>query len=167
MKKIFCLLVIFSAISLPVISFTGKSSPAKEQYILFYYGATDCYYCNVPENIANINRLCKGIEKKYPVTKKVMVCMDRDLQEGLRFINKYDSVWDEISIGSFYQNELAYEHLNKTETPGVPHIILMKRVYSDENRYKVPVAIKTEIIADLVGGKEINAWIRDELGILE
>jgi hypothetical protein len=167
MRKLFLVLTLVSVSCLLLISFSPKNVAEKEQYVLFYYGATDCYYCNVPENILNINKLCKGIGKKYPGTKKVMVCMDKDLQEGLRFINKYDSVWNEISIGSFYQNELAYAHLNKTKVPGVPHIVLIKRVYTDDNQYKIPVSIRTEIIVDLVGGKEINEWIREGLGILE
>jgi hypothetical protein len=87
--------------------------------------------------------------------------MDKDLKEGLTFINKYDSTWDEISIGSFYQNELAYQYLNTTKIPGVPHILLLKRSYSDDNKYSVPVASNTNILVDLVGGNEINKWIKD------
>ena len=87
--------------------------------------------------------------------------MDTDLKEGMAFINKYDSSWDEISIGSFYKNELAFQYLNTTKIPGVPHIILLKRSYNDENQYSVPVASKTEILVDLVGGTEINKWIND------
>ena len=162
MKKIF---LFFSAALVTILvaaSFTNKEVHGlKEQYILLYYGATDCYYCNLPGNIQNINTLVKTIGEKYKDVKKVMVCMDKDLKEGLRFINKYDSTWNEISIGSFYQNELAYQYLNNTKIPGVPHIILIKRSYSDDNEYNVPVASKTEVLVELVGGNAINKWIND------
>ena len=162
MKKILFSLLVSSALVPAIVSFTGKKKYAsKEQYVLLYYGATDCYYCNLPENILNINTLTNSIGKKYPGIKKVMVCMDRDLKEGLTFINKYDSTWNEISIGSFYQNELAYQYLNKTKIPGVPHIMLLKRNYSDDNQYKVPVTTSTDVLVDLVGGNEINKWIKD------
>jgi len=162
MKKIFLLLPVSLVIVLTIVSFTNKEIRAtKEQYILLYYGATDCYYCNLPENIHNINTLVKSIGQKYAGVKKVLVCMDKDLKEGLAFINKYDSTWNEISIGSFYENELAYQYLNNTKIPGVPHILFVKRSYSDENEYHVPVSSKTDILVDLVGGKEINKWIMD------
>ena len=61
----------------------------------------------------------------------------------------------------FYQNELAYQYLNSTKVPGVPHVILLKRSYSDDNQYNVPVASKTDILVDLVGGNAINKWIKD------
>src|SRR5258705_5908312 len=160
MKKAFLFLSVSSFTILTILSFAGKNRhAAKEQYVLLYYGATDCYYCNLPENILNINTLTNSIGKKYPGIKKVMVCMDRDLKEGLTFINKYDSTWNEISIGSFYQNELACQYLNKTKIPGVPHIMLLKRNYSDDNQYKVPVTTSTDVLVDLVGGNKINKCI--------
>ena len=161
MRKAFLFLFVSSFILLTILSFARKEQRAeKEQYVVLYYGATDCYYCNLPENIKNINTMNKSIENKYAGIKKVMVCMDKDLKEGMIFINKYDSTWNEISIGSFYQNELAYQYLNPTKIPGVPHVILLKRSYGDDNQYKVPIASKTEILVDLVGGTEINNWIK-------
>ncbi len=162
MKKAFLFLSVSSFTILTILSFAGKNRhAAKEQYVLLYYVATDCYYCNLPENIQNINTLTRNIGTKYTGVKKVMVCMDKDLKEGLTFINKYDSTWDEISIGSFYQNELAFQYLNTTKIPGVPHILLLKRSYIDDNKYSVPVASNTDILVDLVGGTEINKWIKD------
>ena len=162
MKKALLFLSVSSVILLGIVSFTKKEKPAaKEEYVLLYFGATDCYYCNLPENIQHINTLTKTIGNKFADVKKVMVCMDKDLKEGLTFINKYDSTWDEVSIGSFYQNELAFQYLNPTKIPGVPHIILVKRKYSDENQYSVPVESKNEVLVDLVGGTQINKWIED------
>ena len=162
MKKICLFIPVSLVIALTIVSFTTRQVHAsKDQYVLLYYGATSCYYCNLPENIHNINTLAKTIGQKYIEVKKVMVCMDKDIKEGLTFINKYDSTWDEISIGSFYQNELAYQYLNGTKIPGVPHVILLKRSYNDDNQYNVPVASKTDILVDLVGGNAINKWIAD------
>jgi thioredoxin-related protein len=160
MKQIFSFIAVYSVMALTAVSFTTKEAHAsKDQYVILYYGATSCHYCNLPENIRNINTLAKTIGQKFVGVKRVMVCMDKDLKEGLSFINKYDSAWDEISIGSFYQNELAFQYLNTTKIPGVPHVILLKRSYSDDNQYSVPVASRTDILADLVGGNAINKWI--------
>jgi thioredoxin-related protein len=162
MRRIFLFSFVSLAVVFTIASFTARRPRApKEQYVLLYYGATDCYYCNLPENIHNINTLTETIGNKYAGVKKVLVCMDKDLKEGLTFINKYDSSWNEITIGSFYQNELAFQYLNNTKIPGVPHIIFLKRNYVDENQYHVPVASKTDILVDLVGGTAINQWIKD------
>ena len=162
MKKTLLLLLPIAILAFISISFHKHTTSAeKDQYIVLYYGATDCYYCNLPENIQNINLMIKNIGDKYPDIKKVMVCMDKNLQEGMKFIAKYDSSWTEISVGSFYQNELAYAYLNNTEIPGVPHVILVKRSYKVTEKYNVPVTVKTEVLAELVGGNAINQWIKD------
>src|SRR6185369_13501868 len=99
MRKIFLFSFVSLAIVFTIASFTARRPRApKEQYVLLYYGATDCYYCNLPENIHNINTLTETIGNKYAGVKKVLVCMDKDLKEGLTFINKYDSSWNEITI---------------------------------------------------------------------
>lgn len=61
----------------------------------------------------------------------------------------------------FLPDELAYQYLNNTKIPGVPHIILVKRSYSSDSQYLVPVAFKTDILADLVGRTQIDKWIMD------
>ena len=84
---------------------------AKTRLTIFYFGGSDCGYCNLPNNIKNISKMKfelpkhhKGISAKF-----VMVVMDEDIKEGLQYLKKY-GYWDEVSIGQFYYNELMLEH---------------------------------------------------------
>jgi thiol-disulfide isomerase/thioredoxin len=130
---------------------------AQEHLTLYYFGATSCGWCNTPDCISSINKMhkeFKEIHKEYNV-KFVMVCMDSDIKEGLKFIDKY-GYWDEISIGSFYYNELVMNYLDKTKIPGVPHIIVFKDQYENES---TPIIKKRITIKDIVGEKEIKGWV--------
>ena len=92
-----------------------SSSFAQERFTIFYFGATSCGPCNRPEVIESIKKLrvqFKNIHSDSE-TKFVMVCMDTNIEEGLKFIKKY-GFWDEISIGSHYDNELVLACLSKT-----------------------------------------------------
>ena len=93
--------------------------------------------------------------------KTMIVSMDKDIAEGLKFIDKYGiKKWDEISIGSFYNNELALNYLNKTKTPGVPHIVVIKHV-TVTGEYNIPHTVEDKVLVDLVGGTEIDKWLQD------
>ena len=89
-----------------------------------------------------------------------MVCFDNDIEQGIEFIKKY-GYWDEISIGQRYYNALSLKYLNKTKIPGIPHIIVFKDIYSSLSNWSIPVIKKRERLVDLVGGNEINEWIKN------
>jgi hypothetical protein len=131
----------------------------EEVLVVYYFGATNCGFCTAPENIKKIKKIKtdfsmrdKGLKAKF-----VMVCMDEDIKEGLKFIKKY-GYWDEISIGGFYKNELALYVLNRARIPGVPHILVFQDTLA-RGRWNIPVLKKRKLLVDLVGGKEIEDWI--------
>jgi len=131
-------------------------------YSVIYFGATSCYYCNTPENIANISKMVNEIKTQYKGLniKTLIVSMDEEIPMGLKFIQKYDTTWDEIAIGSFYKNELAIIYLNKTKIPGVPHIVVIKH-FTKKGEYNIQQIVKDEILVDLVGGTQIDKWLKD------
>lgn len=142
--------------------FLRSQDSYKETYVVCYFGATNCGYCNIPANIEKIKQIKNEFFKKYPDfnTKYVLVCMDRNIEEGLEFIKKY-GYWDEISIGGFYNNELALNLLNTTKTPGVPHVMVYKDTYSKLEQFSIPVIKERKLIVDLVGGTQIGNWINN------
>ncbi len=150
-----CFLLITITIRLGFMQENGK-----EMYVVYYFGATSCGFCNMPENIEKIKRIKIEFSKKYPDfnIKYVMVCMDKDIEAGLKFIEKY-GYWDEISIGDFYNNELALSYLNKTEIPGVPHVMVYKDLLIKKEKMSIPIVKERELLVDLVGGTQIGGWI--------
>ncbi len=155
---------------LTVLLFTESNAVAQQDksandsmYSVIYFGATSCYYCNLEKNIANIKKMSGSIKARYKDLhlKTLIISMDPDLQEGLTYIKKYqDSTWDEIAVGSFYNNELALFYLNKSKVPGVPHVLVIKHV-TKKGEYNIPHSIKDDVLVDLVGGDQIDKWISE------
>jgi len=155
---------VFIGIFLLAIILPGYGSEEEEfekALVVYYFGATNCGFCTAPENIEKIKKIKtdfstrdKGLKAKF-----VMVCMDEDIKEGLKFIKKY-GYWDEISIGGFYKNELALSVLNRARIPGVPHILVFQDTLTRE-RWNIPVLKERKLLVDLVGEKEIEAWIEE------
>lgn len=150
-------------LSLPILLFglsVHSQKDIQEQYVIYYFGATDCGYCNEAENIVNIKKIKSEFSQKYPEaqTKYVMVCFDNDIEQGLKFIQKY-GYWDEISIGQRYLNDTSLGVLNETEVPGLPHIVVYKNEYAKHPQFSVPTIKRKVALVDLVGGSQINAWI--------
>jgi len=134
----------------------------EEALVVYYFGATNYGFCTAPENIKKIKKIKTDFSKKYKGLnmKFVMVCMDEDIKEGLKFIKKY-GYWDEISIGGFYTNELALYLLNRAQIPKVPHILVFQDTLATE-RWNIPVLKRRKLLVDLMGGKEIEDWIEEE-----
>ena len=138
--------------------------PQTEQKVVttvFYFGGSDCAYCMQRENIENINKMRADlpVQKKDLSFKFVLVVMDKDLKQGMEYAKKYPR-WDEISIGKFYDNELMLQHVNKTELPGVPDIM----VYRDSltiGKFNVPTIADRTLLVNVVGEKAIDTWIRN------
>lgn len=162
MKRIISILTII-LLSLPIYS-NSRSLQEKfeETYVVYYFGATSCGFCNISENIEKIKKIKIDFSRKHPDSniKYVMVCMDKNIEEGLKFIKKY-GYWDEISIGNFYNNELALSYLNKTEIPGVPHVMVYKDLLTKREKMSIPVIEERKLLVDLVGGTQIGSWIND------
>ena len=132
----------------------------KATLVVYYFGATSCGFCNTEDFVNNIKKIrneFSGVHKEFDV-KYVMVCMDREIEKGLKFINKY-GYWDEISIGSHYKNELVLNYLDKTNVPGVPHIVVFEDKYENEH---VPIIKERRTIVDKVGAEEIKEWINNK-----
>jgi len=85
---------VFIGIFLLAIILPGYGSEEEEfekALVVYYFGATNCGFCTAPENIEKIKKIKtdfstrdKGLKAKF-----VMVCMDEDIKEGLKFIKKY------------------------------------------------------------------------------
>jgi hypothetical protein len=152
--RVYLILALFAPI------FLRSQDSYKDTLVVYYFGATSCGYCNLPANIEKIKQIRNEFFKKYRDfdTKYVLVCMDRNIEEGLAFIKKY-GYWDEISIGSFYNNELALNFLNTTKIPGVPHVMVYKDIYLKIEQFSIPVIKERKLLVDLVGGIQIGDWI--------
>ena len=131
----------------------------KGNLVVYYFGATSCGHSYSEDCINSIKKLRNefcSVHKEYNV-KFVMVCMDTDIEEGLKFIEKY-GYWDEISIGSHYKNELVMNYLDKTEIPGVPHVIVFEDIYENES---TPIIKERNTVVDKVGVAEIKEWVNN------
>ena len=129
---------------------------------VFYFGGSDCVYCVDPKNVENINAMRVNLPKTYKdvVFKFVLVVMDENLKEGIKYADKYPS-WDELSIGQFYNNELMLAYLNRSSIPGVPHIMIYNDVLNlHTNGHSVPTIEKRTLLVDLVGERSIQGWIQ-------
>src|SRR5258705_13520336 len=70
--------------------FFSRSVPAQEKnakdsiYSVIYFGATDCYYCNIEKNISNISKMVTEIKDNYEQLniKTTIVSMNKDIAEG-------------------------------------------------------------------------------------
>jgi len=162
MKRAVSILVGFFLIFTIYVSLGFTQDKSKETLVVYYFGATSCGFCNVPENIEKIKKIKTEFSEKYKDSKIkfVMVCMDENIEEGLKFIQKY-GYWDEISIGNFYNNELALNYLNNTEVPGVPHVMVYKDYLLKKERFSIPVIKERKLLVDLVGGTQIEDWINN------
>ncbi len=138
---------------------------SEEILVVYYFGATDFGFCTAPGNIKKIKRIKTDLSDKYGDNKIkfVMVCMDKDIKKGLKFIQKY-GYWDEISIGSFYNNELALAALNISPVPEVPHIFVFRDVLS-LGKWNLPLIRERTLLVDLAGGEQISEWILEALPI--
>jgi hypothetical protein len=133
----------------------------KTRFSIFYFGGSDCPYCNVPKNIGNIKKIKLQFPKRYKdmQAKFVMVVMDDDIKQGQQYLKKY-GYWDEISIGQRYNNELMIEHVNRSRIPGIPHIMVYKDFLVMDS-LNIPTVSKRALLKDLVGGKAIDVWVKD------
>ena len=136
---------------------------AQEQLTVFYFGATDCGPCNRQDVIESIDIIRTDFDSVHSGfdTKLVMVTMDENMDEAIKYIQKYE-YWDETSMGSRYHNELILEHLNKAEIPGVPHIMVFKDSFKDGG-FGTQTIENREFIKSIMGGDEIVAWANGKM----
>jgi hypothetical protein len=153
---IMAVLLIFGAVALGSETQMDKT---EEVLVVYYFGATNIGFCILPENITKIKEIKAGFPNKFKDSKIkfVMVCLDEEINDGLKFIKKY-GFWDEISIGKSYHSELAMFTLNKISTPELPHIFVFKDRLS-YGKWKLPVIKRRDLLVDLAGEERINEWI--------
>ena len=133
---------------------------AQNQLTVFYFGATSCGPCNRPEVIESIDKLRAEFDSVHPEydTKFVMVVFDEDIETGLDFIKKYD-YWDEVSMGSRYDNELSLDNLNKAEIPALPHILIYEETFEKVGDWGIEVRKNKTLVKEVLEGDEIVSWI--------
>jgi hypothetical protein len=131
-------------------------------YVVYYVGSSSCGVCDDPKLIESINRIESSFSSHHdsPV-KTVMVVMDKQIDKGMRFVDSYD-LWDEVSIGSFYRNELLLEEFNDLQTPGVPHVLVFKDTYAERN-HGIPVRTNRTLVASVLGGENIIEWVNRDM----
>ncbi len=136
---------------------------AQEQLTVFYFGATNCGPCNRPEVIESIDVIRAEFDSLHSEfeTKLVMVTMDENMDEAIKYIQKYE-YWDEVSMGSRYHNELILAHLNEADIPGVPHIMIFKDSFEDGG-YGTQTIKNREFVKSIMSGDEIVAWVNTEM----
>ena len=128
---------------------------------VFYFGGSDCTFCVMPKEIASINVLRRELPKMHPELrfKFILVVMDTDIRKGIAYARKCPN-WDEVSIGSFYNNELMLEHVNGTKLPGVPHLLIYRDTLAKRSDFSVPTLRARTILGEFVGGSRIQTWIK-------
>ncbi|WP_441001499.1 TlpA family protein disulfide reductase [Fodinibius sp. SL11] len=133
---------------------------AQNQLTVFYFGATSCGPCNRPEVIESIDKLKAEFDSIHPKynTKFVMVVFDEDMETGLEFIEKYD-YWDEVSIGSRYDNELSLDNLNKTDIPGLPHILIYEETFEPVGDWGIEVRESKKLVKEILEGTKVVSWV--------
>lgn len=144
-----------------IFSFSHREDRKTEEVlVVYYFGSTDFGFCTLPENIEKIKKIKTDLSDEYRNRniKFVMVCMDKDIKKGLKFIQKH-GYWDEISIGSFYSNELALKILNNSPVPEVPHLMVFKDVISI-GKWNLPSIKERTLLVDLAGEVKISEWIQ-------
>ena len=143
-----------------IFSLLASSVIAQQHLTIFYFGATSCGPCNrseVVESIKEMKAKFDSVHNDYK-TKFVMVCMDENIAEGLKFIQKY-GYWNEISIGSWFNNELVLANLNKTDIPAAPHILIYSEIF-EKAKYGTVLIKNKELIKEILGGDKIVAWVK-------
>lgn len=139
-----------------------QKDQTEEVLAVYYFGATNVGFCTSPENIKKIKKIKKDLVARHKDIKLkfVMICLDENIEKGLKFIRKH-GFWDEISIGSFFGNELALMYLNTAKIPELPHVLVFKDTLS-AGKWNIPVLKDRKLLVDLAGKKQIEEWIKGE-----
>lgn len=150
MRKFIILIILIQGI----LMYAGEQK--KGDLVVCYFGSTDCTFCLKEEMVQCIKTMRSKFADIHKIdrVKFVLVCFDKDIEAGMKFVKKYGT-WDEISIGSRYRNEMCLGYLNKTKIPGLPHILVFRDRYGEKS---IPVLKERKIVADLVGVKQIMKW---------
>jgi len=137
---------------------------SKVAYVVYYIGSSNCGVCDNKSVVKSINKIPSKFRKKVNISvKTVMIVMDRKIRRGIKFTLKYKP-WDELSIGSFYRNELLLYRFNELTVPGVPHVLVFKDRYSTRDN-GVPVLNSRKLVKNILGGKNIINWVSKGLPI--
>ena len=162
MKRAYVVLAGAMLIGSFFLNYVMSKDEAKEIIVFYYFASTQFGYCSLPENIEKIKKIKTEFPEKYKKTeiKFVMICLDDNLEKGLKFIRKH-GYWDEISIGKSFGNELALNYLNISKIPKVPHILVFKDLH-ETGKWNLPVIKERKLIVDLAGTEQIEEWIQQE-----
>ena len=143
---------------------SGDYDESSTAYVVDYVGATSCGICSRPDVVRAINRMADRFSEVHEDPAKfVIVAMNRDLQAGMEFITKYDSSWDELSVGSFYRNETLLSHFNDSvRLAGLPHILVFRDRYQ-ETDLGITIRSERDLVTNVLGGESIGDWIKEDV----
>ena len=60
-----------------------------------------------------------------------------------------------------YEKNCYPIYLNKTEIPGVPHVVVYRDLLVINEKLSIPVIKERKLLVDLVGGTQIGNWINN------
>jgi len=148
---------------IPFFLLLSSSLVAQNQLTVFYFGSTSCGPCNRADVIDSINLIESDFDSLHQnyTSKLVMVVMDKDLNDGFKYVQKYN-LWDEVSIGSHYNNEHTLSYLNKKKLPGVPHILIFEDTFQDSNA-GTKIINSRKLVYSVMGGDQIVEWANSRM----
>jgi hypothetical protein len=139
------------------------------QLVVYVFGGSRCGFCQKAETKEAIANVRATLGSKYAATGRyrsvrlIGVAVNTDIREGLKYLESMGpAVFDEISVGSGWQNEHVIRRLRQERIaePGMPLVIVVQR-----HMTATLAPLKLEYSADSVvkvvqGAEEIARWVR-------
>lgn len=142
---------------------------SENNYVMVYFGSSNCQYSNDERIPKAINEIQKKLQAKSDAENmkfnSVGVSIDWDLKDGLNHLDKSGD-FNEIMVGNnwFNHGSLKYFFQDSLTTPGTPQVLILKRSYSlNENGSLRTGANHANLVSDslivrLAGVESIIGW---------
>jgi len=143
-------------------SYEGKDSA----YVVIYVASATCGICTKPSVMEAVSQIPALISRHDVPARYVFVSMDMLDGEGWKFAKRH-GIWDEVSIGGRYYNEVLLSSFNDVEgiTPGVPQVVIYKDEYSLD-ALNIPRLKQRVLIKSILGEKGIIRWVQQGCSLL-
>ena len=132
----------------------------QDRLVLYYFGSSECPSCNSAENVQAIIQAKERLPEAHPdlLVKFVLVYLDQDFDRAREFAGKH-GVWDEISIGSAWYNELAQLYLAESKAPAIPHVLIFKD-WDGFEEGRGHFLKRRQLVGDYMGAQELTEWLK-------
>jgi hypothetical protein len=139
------------------------------QLVAYVFGASRCGFCQKPETKRAFASLRETLRTQhvasgsYTSVSVVGIAINTDLREGLGYLESIGAdVFDEISVGSGWQNEHIIELVQRRRIaePALPLIIVVSRLMT-ATLAPLTLAYSGDSIVKVVhGSSRIADWVR-------